>query len=656
MKNSSNKNAAFNVVNEQVLSGLKNEGLKWFKPWRLPNGSIYSPCNWVTGRAYNGINALLLSATARAEGYTSGEWATYKQISENGGNVLKGSKGTGIVYWVQSFKNKETSAFYPTEKALNKAGFKRTDEVIETIWSLRYFKIFNLDQTEGLESKKPVNSEPVEVQPIPQADDIYNNYPSAPKLKHGGNEAFYSPAFDKVQMPEAKYFVDVDSYYKTLFHELIHSTGHESRLKREGVVKHEGFGSETYSKEELVAEIGAWYLAGLCNLDPKDGAFNSQAYINGWVKHLENKEKEVVYAMGQAQKAVAHILEGKGVETPEPTKKASKEPVLASNQVTIQDWMKYDDLLYKFVNHSELITPRVEGQVGANVKALTKHLEAQYQTEWVCEMVWSSDAEYKEAKPIECIKVDGVNFYIYKTSFGGEVAIGYSAINTYQFVLLYRDLTGEAHTFKFKLESAHSEAPIQRAINHATNVCEKNFWGFVTVVPYEPKLYSKQVTIYTVKENMEDQGQNNFFSKATLKFFGQRLSDFRVFKIDSDRVFFTAPSYWDGRLMGYTENVWNFETGALEGVTYSDEEKKNLSAEEKVQLIKERTEEPKLYSKQVTIIDEWSEEIVTNSISGSLGEIAKWFELATDRRINCDSEDWAILEKKILKCLIKNSK
>jgi hypothetical protein len=104
-----------------------------------------------------------------------------------------------------------------------------------------------------------------------------------------------------------------------------------------------------------------------------------------------------------------------------------------------------------------------------------------------------------------------------------------------------------------------------------------------------------------VKENMEDQGQKNFFSKESLKFFGQRLSDFRVFKIDSDRVFFTAPSYWDGRLMGYTENVWNFETGALEGVPYSDEEKKNLSAEEKVQLIKERTEEPKLYSKQITL-------------------------------------------------------
>jgi hypothetical protein len=137
-------------------------------------------------------------------------------------------------------------------------------------------------------------------------------------------------------MPNPENFVDTASYYKTLFHELIHSTGHKNRLKREGVTSPKAsFGNELYSKEELVAEIGAWYLTGICGLEPKDSELNSQAYINGWIKHLENKEREAVYAMGQAQKAVEYII-GKGGDKTPSKPKAKKQAVLSSKQVNVK--------------------------------------------------------------------------------------------------------------------------------------------------------------------------------------------------------------------------------------------------------------------------------------------------------------------------------
>ena len=108
-------------------------------------------------------------------------------------------------------------------------------------------------------------------------------------------------------MPKLETFVDSDSYYKVLFHELAHSTGHESRLNRSGINEVARWGDNTYAKEELVAEISAMYLVGLLGLNPKDSGNNSQAYIKGWCKHLEDEPKECVYAMQQATKVVEFI-------------------------------------------------------------------------------------------------------------------------------------------------------------------------------------------------------------------------------------------------------------------------------------------------------------------------------------------------------------
>ena len=334
------KNNAFNKVNQAVLKGLKEEGLQWFKPWRMADGTLYAPLNYTSRRNYTGVNRMLLSAIARAENYSSGEWATYKAISEAGGHVKKGEKGTGIVFWNRSFRVTETGKYFPNERAVIKAGYKLPQDVqnktLTECWSLIYHTVFNIEQADGIETKVDDTPQNPEHVAIPSADDIYNNYNKAPQLRHGGNQAYYSPSIDKVQMPNPENFVDTASYYKTLFHELIHSTGHKNRLKREGVTSPKAsFGNELYSKEELVAEIGAWYLTGICGLEPKDSDLNSQAYINGWIKHLENKEREAVYAMGQAQKAVEHII-GKGGDKTPSKPKAKKQAVLNSKQVNVK--------------------------------------------------------------------------------------------------------------------------------------------------------------------------------------------------------------------------------------------------------------------------------------------------------------------------------
>jgi len=503
MKNSvktTTKKSAFTKVNEQVIQGLKNEGLKWFKPWRMADGSLYAPLNYNTRRHYSGINRMLLTAIARAEGYESGEWATYKAITEAGGQVRKGEKGTGIVFWNRSFKVTETGKWYPNEQAVIKAGYKLPQDVqnktLTEAWSLISHVVFNIQQADGIESKATSEVQNPEHVAIPQAEDIYNNYPNRPTLAHGGDSAHYVPSRDHVQMPKPEAFVDTASYYKTLFHELVHSTGHKDRLNRDTLTKVASWGDELYSREELVAEIGAWYLTGLCGLEPKDSELNSQAYINGWIKNLEDKEREAVYAIGQATKAAEHILEGKGATAPKTPKKVKREPVLASKQVDIKkpNILAYTTNVKKreisnadhnviqqckldikvidhCFNHFNLnnvtkrqlkgireeavydllstqnqddkitrLTVPTEGDA-QNELPLQKYLENIYQKTAVKLLdftIWDA----LETQAIAIAEVDEQEYYyIYNTTFGGEEAVGYVNIYRNEFRLHSKQVT-----------------------------------------------------------------------------------------------------------------------------------------------------------------------------------------------------------------------
>ncbi|MDO3682008.1 ArdC family protein [Paenibacillus ehimensis] len=264
----------YEMVTERIIKLLESGVVPWRRPWR--SGAAVS---WKTQKAYRGINALLLDA---------GEYATFKQISEAGGTVKKGAKGEIVVFW-KWLENKD----------------EETGET-ERIPLLRYYKVFNIaTQCEGVESKR--SSEPVhQHDPIKEAEQLITGYTDRPPIRFAPGRAFYRPGDDMVSVPPLSDYKQPEEYYSTLFHELVHSTGHSKRLDRSGITELAAFGDENYSKEELIAEIGAAMLCGVCGID-NTTIENSAAYINGWLRALQNDQRLIVQAAGKAQRAADYI-------------------------------------------------------------------------------------------------------------------------------------------------------------------------------------------------------------------------------------------------------------------------------------------------------------------------------------------------------------
>lgn len=226
------------------------------------------------------MNSFLLSMTACIKGYSDNRWATYNQISSNGGQVTKGEKGTKVIMWkfIEDKKNKGKS-----------------------IPLLRAFTVFNVNGQTNLELPQVaiVNQD----ERIQHAEDVLNNVGAT--IKHGGDKAFFSPSEDYIGMPNFEDFKSASDYYATLSHELIHWTGHESRLNRP---LNEGrFGNEAYAFEELVAELGSSFI---CQDLGIDGKFqdNHLAYLKSWLKVLKNDTKAIFRASSLATQATKEIL------------------------------------------------------------------------------------------------------------------------------------------------------------------------------------------------------------------------------------------------------------------------------------------------------------------------------------------------------------
>jgi len=306
------QNQIFEKINKTVIEGLKAKGLSWFKPWKA--GQANAPFNLATDRFYNGFNIFILNFEMVDKGYEFNQWLTFKQVSAKGGKVVKGSKSTEVYFWQIGYLDNSTGKFVapklvklinPNEKmADGRDRYKKT-------FSVKFYKVFNVAQCTGIEPKvmevatSDTTNEPNEV--AESLSQSYIDKQGSLKLVHLEDSAYYSPSRDIVNMPNLDTFVDADSYYKVLFHELAHSTGHKNRLNRKTLLEVNKWGDTTYAKEELVAEISAMYIVGMLGLEPKDNESNSQAYIKGWCKYLEDKPKECVYAMQQATKVVEYI-------------------------------------------------------------------------------------------------------------------------------------------------------------------------------------------------------------------------------------------------------------------------------------------------------------------------------------------------------------
>src|SRR5215472_2072673 len=279
------KQDAYDLVTARIIEALEAGIVPWHRPWKT--GPANGPRSLSTGKPYQGVNVWVLEATAALRGYESRYWTTFKGAKERGGSVRKGEKGTAIVFW--KFIEKT-----------NAEGEK------DRIPFLRYFTVFNLDQCDDVaEPTENTTFEPEPFEPIAMAERIAAEMPNRPNVNHGGDRAYYSPMLDYVQMPLQVQFETPSAYYSTLFHELTHSTAHASRLNRKNAVAN-NFGDESYSREELCAEMGAAFLCGFAGIDVRVSEHAS--YIGSWLKALKDDRKLVVSAAVAAQKAADYIL------------------------------------------------------------------------------------------------------------------------------------------------------------------------------------------------------------------------------------------------------------------------------------------------------------------------------------------------------------
>ena len=272
----------YQIVTDRIIDLLEDGVVPWHKPWA--GGSNQLPMNLVSKKAYRGLNVWLLSCF----GYASPYWVSYKQATELGGQVRKGEKSTLVVYW----KMFETIDKDTKEK--------------KVIPMLRYYNVFNVSQCDGINVPDTETQPTIDFNPIEEAEKIVANMTKVPRITHIEQQAYYNRSSDHVNMPQKETFKGEAEYYSTLFHELTHSTGHESRLGRfqNQVSK---FGDSNYAKEELIAEMGASYLCAMAGIVDRT-IDNSAAYIANWLTKLRNDKKLVVSAAGKAHAACDYIL------------------------------------------------------------------------------------------------------------------------------------------------------------------------------------------------------------------------------------------------------------------------------------------------------------------------------------------------------------
>ena len=278
--------SVYQIVTEQIIRQLESGVAPWRKPWRTE-----MPCNLISGKPYRGINPFLLAP----QGYGSRYWLTFNQANRLGGHIRKGEKSSIVTFWKIG-----------TEKTLVDAdGNERKSRP----FLLRFYRVFNIEQTEGIADKLGIGKASPRIPSLEQCEAIVAGMPNPPAIKQDGR-AWYRPSTDTVGIPSRTAFNSAEGYYSTLFHELTHSTGHASRIGREGIEQLNTFGSESYSKEELVAEMGSAMLCGITGIEPATIA-NSAAYLKAWIDVLSGDSKLIVSAASAAQKAADYILNAK---------------------------------------------------------------------------------------------------------------------------------------------------------------------------------------------------------------------------------------------------------------------------------------------------------------------------------------------------------
>lgn len=290
-KNHSPRKDIYSRVTDKIVSELENGVRPWTKPWNAEHaaGRITRPLRH-NCQPYNGINVLMLWSAAVDSGYSAPIWMTYRQATELDAQVRKGEKGELVVYANKIVRTE-------TDESTG-------EEIDQTIPFMKGYTVFNVEQIDGLPEHYYQFAEPVldPVQRIEHAERFFTS--TQAQVRHGGNRAYFSLTADRIQMPPFESFIDAESYYATLAHEMTHWTRHPDRLDRDFGRKR--WGDEGYAREELVAELGSAFLA--CDLEfapePRD---DHASYLESWLKVLKEDKRAIFQAAAHAQRAVDYL-------------------------------------------------------------------------------------------------------------------------------------------------------------------------------------------------------------------------------------------------------------------------------------------------------------------------------------------------------------
>ncbi len=268
----------FSVVTEQIMSLLKEGIVPWHRTW-----SGCEPTSYQSNQPYQGLNVFLLQSE-----YKSPYWMTFNQAKKLGGSIRAGEHGRYIVFADRYMKETEDD---------------KGNSIKVPVRFLRYYTVFNWEQTKNIPEKGPVENDNRQ---IISAQELF--FRRAPRIEIA-DQAYYSPSRDSIGLPPLEKFDSSEDYYSAAYHELTHWSGSPLRLNREGIRKGY-FGSQVYSQEELIAEMGAAYLCQIAQLDTSQTIQNSAAYIASWLSYLKENPKWIVQASSKAREAVDFILTG----------------------------------------------------------------------------------------------------------------------------------------------------------------------------------------------------------------------------------------------------------------------------------------------------------------------------------------------------------
>lgn len=284
--------SVYEMVTDRIIEQLESGVIPWQKPWTGVRSGAF---NRISKKPYSLLNQMLLKF--------DGEYATFKQWADLGGHVRKGEKSEMVCFWkIQPIEEEQEDG----------------TKVVKQIPLLRYYNVFHITQVDGVE---PLPEEELnDIEPIEKAENVLHDYWTRENItvKHmAGNRAYYSPTLDMICLPLFEQFTDSSEYYSTAFHESVHSTMKEDRCNRAEDRKGKlvAFGSQEYSKEELIAEIGSATILNIIGIETKNSFTNSAAYIQNWLSVLRNDVKFIVSASSKAEKAVNYIIGEQLAET-----------------------------------------------------------------------------------------------------------------------------------------------------------------------------------------------------------------------------------------------------------------------------------------------------------------------------------------------------